>query len=130
MSDPKVPLGIVGTSFSEYEFEWTWETSQLLSRATGGSIRDERDLPRLMKTSNAPAHPMVPFNGALLARNRDEVMDQLIGGYATWQKVGRWGSGGAKYFGPIASGRTGPGHVADFGTRRDFQGPCARSIQF
>jgi hypothetical protein len=101
MSDPKVPLNIVGTTFSEYEFEWTWETSQLLARATGCSIRDERDVPRLSKSSTAAGDPMVPFNGALLARNRDEVMDQLIGGYATWQRVGRWGSGGAKYFGAV-----------------------------
>lgn len=106
MSDLKVPLGIVGTTFSEYEFEWTWQTSQLLARATGGSIRDERDVPRLMNKSDAPGHPMVPFNGALLARNRDEVMDQIIGGYANWQQVGRWGSGGAKFFKPIPqSGR-------------------------
>ena len=49
---------------------------------------------------------MVPFNGALLARNRDEVMDQLIGGYANWQQVGRWGSGAAKFLAPVPqSGR-------------------------
>ena len=101
MADLKVPPGIAGTAFSDFEFEWTWETSQLLSRATGCSIREPRDVAHLSKTSDAPAHPMVPFNGALLARNRDEVMDQLIGGYANWQGVGRWGSGAAKYFGPI-----------------------------
>ena len=106
MADMKVPMGIVGAAFSAYEFEWSWETSQLLARATGGSIRDERDLPSLMKTSQRAGHPMVPFNGALLARNRDEVMDQLIGGYANWQQVGRWGSGGAKFFKPVPqSGR-------------------------
>ena len=106
MADLKVPVGIVGATFSEYEFSWTWETSQLLARATGCSVRDERDAPRLMKNSDAAGHPMVPFNGALLARNRDEVMDQLIGGYAKWQKVGRWGSGGAKFFKPVPqSGR-------------------------
>ena len=106
MADLKVPLDIPGATFSDYEFEWTWETSQLLARATGSSIRDERDVPRLMKKSDAPGHPMVPFNGALLARNRDEVMDRLIGGYANWQNVGRWGSGGAKWFKPVPqSGR-------------------------
>jgi hypothetical protein len=103
-------MDIVGTTFSAYEFEWTWETSQLLARATGGSVRDERDFPRMFVTPGSAAHPMVPFNGALLARNRDEVMDQLIGGYATWQKVGRWGSGGAKYFGAMP--QSGRGRVA------------------
>ena len=106
MADLKVPTDVVGTTFSEFEFEWTWQTSQLLSRATGCSIREERDLPCLAKDSKAPGHPMIPFNGALLARNRDEVMDQLIGGYANWQQVGRWGSGGAKFFGAVPqSGR-------------------------
>jgi hypothetical protein len=106
MSDPKVSLDIVGTTFSDYEFDWNWQTTQLLARACGASIREERDLRCLMNVSDGAAHPMVPFNGALLARNRDEVMDQLIGGYATWQKVGRWGSGGAKFFGAIPqSGR-------------------------
>lgn len=106
MSELKVPLGIAGAAFSEYEFEWNWQTSQLLTRATGGSIRDARDLPNLMNTSDATGNPMVPFNGALLARNRDEVMDQLIGGYANWQRVGRWGSGGAKFLAPVSqSGR-------------------------
>jgi hypothetical protein len=28
-------------------------------------------------------------------------MDQLIGGYTNWQRVGRWGSGFAKYFGAV-----------------------------
>lgn len=110
MSDLKVPLNITGAAFSDYEFEWTWQTSQLLARATGCSIRDERDLPRLMQNSQAPGHLMVPFNGALLARNRDEVMDRLIGGYANWQNVGRWGSGGARYFGPIP--KSGRGRVS------------------
>lgn len=106
MVDMKVPLDIVGATFSEYEFEWTWETSQLLARATGCSIREERDVPRMAKSSNAAGHPMVPFNGALLARNRDEVMDRLIGGYVNWQQVGRWGSGGATWFKPVPqSGR-------------------------
>ena len=106
MSDPKVSLDVVGRAFSEYEFDWNWQTTQLLSRACGASIREQRDVPSLMNISDGPAHPMVPFNGALLARNRDEVMDQLIGGYATWQKVGRWGSGGAKFFGAVPqSGR-------------------------
>lgn len=106
MTDLKVPLDIAGTAFSDFEFTWSWQTSQLLSRATGCSIREERDLPCLMNASDGAGHPMVPFNGALLARNRDEVMDQLIGGYANWQQVGRWGSGGAKWFKPVPqSGR-------------------------
>lgn len=106
MADMKVPMSVVGTVFSAYEFSWTWETSQLLARATGCSIREERDVASLMKASNRAGHPMAPFNGALLARNRDEVMDQLIGGYANWQQVGRWGSGGAKFFKPVPqSGR-------------------------
>ena len=101
MADMKVPLDIVGTTFSEFEFEWDWETSQLLSRATGCSIKDYYDYPHLTRDSEAAGHPMVPFNGALLARNRDEVMDQLIGGYANWQQVGRWGSGGATFSKPV-----------------------------
>lgn len=117
MGDLKVPSGIAGTAFSDYEFEWTWETSQLLSRATGCSIREAADVPRLMKASDAPGHPMVPFNGALLARNRDEVMDQLIGGYANWQKVGRWGSGGAKYSAPVPQAGRGRvrSHISEVG---------------
>jgi hypothetical protein len=35
MTDPKVPLDIAGTAFSDYEFEWDWPTTQLLARATG-----------------------------------------------------------------------------------------------
>jgi hypothetical protein len=101
MTDPRVPLDIAGATFSDFEFAWDWQTTQLLARATGCSIRDERDLPSLMRASDGPGHPMVPFNGALLARNRDEVMDRLIGGYANWQKVGRWGSGGATYHRPV-----------------------------
>ena len=109
MTEMKVSVDIAGTAFSDFEFEWTWQTSQLLSRATGASIREPLDLPHLSKSSEAPAHPMVPFNGALLARNRDEVMDQLIGGYANWQQVGRWGSGGAKFLAPV--GQSGRGRV-------------------
>lgn len=106
MEELKVPLDIVGATFSEYEFAWTWETSQLLSRATGCSIKDFHDYPHLAPVSDAAGHPMVPFNGALLARNRDEVMDRLIGGYANWQQVGRWGSGAAKFSKPVPqSGR-------------------------
>lgn len=101
MTDPRVPLDIAGATFSDFEFAWDWQTTQLLARATGCSIRDERDLPSLMRASDGPGHPMVPFNGALLARNRDEAMDRLIGGYANWQKVGRWGSGGATYHRPV-----------------------------
>jgi hypothetical protein len=109
MAELKVPVDIAGRAFSEYDFSWDWQTSQLLARATGCSIREQRDLSRLMANSDAAAHPMVAFNGALLARNRDEVMDQLIGGYANWQRVGRWGSGGATFHGPIS--RAGHGRV-------------------
>jgi hypothetical protein len=110
MPDLKVPASIVGATFSEYEFEWTWQTSQLLSRATGNSIKDYYDYHHLVPVSESAGHPMVPFNGALLARNRDEVMDQLIGGYANWQQVGRWGSGGAKFLAPVP--QAGRGRVA------------------
>lgn len=117
MTDLKVPLDIAGTAFSDFEFTWSWQTSQLLSRATGCSIREERDLPRLMNASDGAGHPMVPFNGALLARNRDEVMDQLIGGYANWQQVGRWGSGGAKWFKPVPQSGRGrvSSRISEFG---------------
>lgn len=117
MSDLKVPLDIAGTTFSEFEFEWNWQTSQLLSRATGCSIREELDFPHLMSTSEAAGHPMVPFNGALLARNRDEVMDRLIGGYANWQKVGRWGSGAARFLTPVPQAGRGRvrSHISELG---------------
>jgi hypothetical protein len=117
MTDLTVPLDIAGTAFSDFEFEWDWQTSQLLARATGCSIRDERDLPCLMNKSDSAGHPMVPFNGALLARNRDEVMDRLIGGYANWQQVGRWGSGGARFLAPVAQSGRGQvkSHISELG---------------
>ncbi len=101
MSTAKVDAAIAGVRFSPYEFTWSWETSQLLARAAGCSIADDRDRPLLLRDSSRPGHLMIPFNGALLARNRPEVMDKLIGGYDTWQQVGRWGSGGAKYLRPV-----------------------------
>ena len=117
MAEMKVPVDIVGAAFSDFEFEWTWETSQLLSGATGNSIKDHYDYPHLVPVSDATGHPMVPFNGALLARNRDEVMDRLIGGYANWQQVGRWGSGGAKFVAPVPQSGRGRvrSHISELG---------------
>ncbi|MEO8538457.1 MAG: hypothetical protein ABI577_01860 [bacterium] len=117
MADLKVPLDIAGTSFSEFEFDWNWQTTQLIARATGCSIRDEADLSSLMNRSDGAGHPMVPFNGALLARNRDEVMDKLIGGYANWQQVGRWGSGAATFFKPVPQSGRGrvTSHISEMG---------------
>jgi hypothetical protein len=96
-TNAKVDPAVAGARFSPYEFSWTWETSQLLARAAGCSIDTEADRPLMLRSSERAADPMVLFNGALLARNRAEVMDRLIGGYDTWQAVGRWGSGGAKF---------------------------------
>ncbi len=109
MATPKVDPKIAGTRFSAHEFAWDWRTSQLLARATGCSIRDELDRPSMLKGSDRPGHIMIPFNGALAARNRAEVMDRLIGGYDVWQDVGRWGSGGAKFLGAVP--RSGRGRV-------------------
>ena len=109
MATPKVDPKIAGTRFSAHEFAWDWKTSQLLARATGCSIRDELDRPSMLKDSDHPGHIMIPFNGALAARNRAEVMDRLIGGYDVWQDVGRWGSGGAKFLGAVP--RSGRGRV-------------------
>ena len=109
MATPKVDPKIAGTKFSAHEFAWDWKTSQLLARATGCSIRDELDRPSMLKDSDRPGHLMIPFNGALAARNRAEVMDRLIGGYDVWQDVGRWGSGGAKFLGAVP--RSGRGRV-------------------
>ncbi len=50
---------------------------------------------------------MIPFNGALLARNRAEVMDRLIGGYENWQAVGRWGSARLAFHGAIPAAGSG-----------------------
>src|SRR5262245_47558580 len=101
MADMKVPLDIAGSVFSDYEFAWTWETTQLLARAVGCSIREERDLSCMANASEGAGHPMVAVNGALRARNRDEVMDRLIGGYENWQRVGRWGAGSAEFLRPV-----------------------------
>ena len=109
MATPKVDPKIVGTKFSAHEFAWDWKTNQLLARATGCSIRDVLDRPLLLKDSDRPGHIMIPFNGALAARNRAEVMGRLIGGYDVWQDVGRWGSGGAKFLGALP--RSGRGRV-------------------
>lgn len=94
---PKVDPAIAGTRFSPYEFRWDWPTSQLIARAAGCAITRDVDQPLLLKGSDRPANPMILFNAALVARNRAEVMDKLIGGYDTWQEVGRWGSGYAKF---------------------------------
>jgi hypothetical protein len=109
MATAKVDPKIAGARFSAHEFAWDWKTSQLIARATGCSIGDELDRPLMLKDSDRPGHIMIPFNGALVARNRAEVMDRLIGGYDVWQDVGRWGSGGAKFLGAVA--RSGRGRV-------------------
>jgi hypothetical protein len=109
MSGPTVDPGIVGARFRASEFSWTWETTQLIARAAGCSIADVRDRPVMLPESEAPGHMMIPFNGALLARNRPEVMERLIGGYDVWQRVGRWGSAGARFSHPVP--RAGSGRV-------------------
>ncbi len=101
MADAKVDPAIAGKRFSDFEFSWEWPTTQQIVRATGGSVTNEVDAPWMMRDSDRPAHPMILFNGALVARNREEVMKALIGGYSTWQDVGRWGSGHAEFKGAI-----------------------------
>ncbi len=101
MADNKVDPGVVDKALSDYEIDWDWPVTQQISRATGGEITDAADAPWLMRESDRPGHPMILFNGALVARNRDEAMDALIGGYSIWQDVGRWGSGHASIKGPI-----------------------------
>lgn len=106
MADAKVDAAIAGRRFSEFEFSWDWPTTQLIARATGGHVTDPLDAPWMMRDSDRPGHPMILFNGALVARNREEVMQALIGGYEVWQEVGRWGSGHAEFKGAIPrSGR-------------------------
>ena len=106
MTSPTVDPAIAGTRFGPYEFSWTWQTTQLIARAAGCSISDERDRPLLLPGGGRSGHPMIAFNGALLARNRPEVMKRLIGGYDVWRQVGRWGSGGMEFLRPLpASGR-------------------------
>jgi hypothetical protein len=109
MTTLKVDPAIAGARFRPYEFAWTWETCQLISRAAGCSIRDPLDRRYLLRDSARPGHPMVAFNGAILARNRPEVMDRLIGGYDKWQQVGRWGSANVTFGGPVP--RAGRGRV-------------------
>lgn len=92
MGDWKLSPAIAGTEFTAHEFAWEWRDSQLIARAAGCSIADELDRPLLRRDSSRPGHPMLAFNGALLARNRDEVMQVLAGGYPRWQEVGRWGA--------------------------------------
>lgn len=101
MADARVDAAIAGRRFSDFEFSWEWPTTQLIARATGGSVIDPLDAPWMMRDSDRPGHPMILFNGALVARNRDEVMDALIGGYDVWQEVGRWGSGHAEFKAPV-----------------------------
>jgi len=106
MSVLQVDPGIAGSRFSPFEFAWEWRTTQLLARAAGATVDEPRDLPLLLPGAQRPGHPMIPFNGALLARNRDEVMGALIGGYDNWQKVGRWGGARLRYAAAIpAAGR-------------------------
>jgi len=97
MANAKVDPSVAGKRFSDFEFSWDWPTSQLIGRATGGSVTDPLDAPWMMRDSDRPGHPMILFNGALVARNREEVMGALIGGYDVWQEVGRWGSGHAEF---------------------------------
>ena len=109
MADNKVDPGVLDKELSAFEFEWDWPATQQITRATGGEITDSNDAPWLMRDSESPGHPMILFNAALVARNRDEAMDALIGGYSIWQDVGRWGSGHAAIKGKIP--RTGKGRV-------------------
>lgn len=121
MADAKVDPAIAGKRFSDFEFSWDWSTTQLIVRATGGSVTSELDSPWMMRDSDRPAHPMILFNGALVARNREEVMKALIGGYDVWQDVGRWGSGHAEFKGAIpqsGSARVGCGFTEVGGTSK------------
>ncbi len=106
MADAKVDPAVAGKRFSEFEFSWDWATTQLIVRATGGSVTNPIDAPWMMRDSDRPGHPMILFNGALEARNREEVMSALIGGYDVWQDVGRWGSGQAEIKGKIPQAGT------------------------
>ena len=108
MPELKVDSRVAGARFSPHEFSWNWQDSQLIARAAGCSIADPLDRPLLWPESGAPGHPMIVFNGALLARNRPEVMDRLIGGYDNWQRVGRWGSTHTRFLRPPARA----GHAA------------------
>jgi hypothetical protein len=94
---------VAGARFSPIEFSWEWWHSQLIARSSACSLADPLDRPRLLPSASLPAHPLIAFNGALLARNRAEVMDRLIGGYDNWQGVGRWGSCRARFLRPLAN---------------------------
>jgi hypothetical protein len=107
MASLRVDPAIAGTRFRPFEFGWDWRTTQLLARAAGASLDDPRDAPLLLPGATRPGHPMIPFNGALLARNRAEVMDVLIGGYDNWQAVGRWGSARMSFRAPIPGAGSG-----------------------
>ena len=110
MSAPRVDPGIAGCRFSDCEFVWEWQTTQLIARAAGASLDEALDRPSLLPSGHAAGHPMIPFNGALTARNRPEVMERLIGGYDNWQDVGRWGAGSVSYRAPVP--RRGRGRVS------------------
>jgi hypothetical protein len=107
--EPVVDPAIAGARFAPYEFAWDWTTAQLIARAAGCSVAEDLDRPLMTPDSTRPAHPLILFNGALLARNRPEVMERLIGGYDVWQRVGRWGSAYLRFAGPLA--RTGRARV-------------------
>lgn len=101
MANAKVDPAIAGKKFSDFEFSWDWSTTQQIVRAAAGTVTSELDAPWMMRDSDRPGHPMILFNGALVARNREEVMKTLIGGYDVWQEVGRWGSGHAAFRGTV-----------------------------
>jgi hypothetical protein len=110
MSEWKLGPEVAGTEFSPHDFSWTWPDSQLIARAAGCSIDDPLDRPSLLRDSTRPGHPMIAFNGALLARNREEVMRTLCGGYERWQQVGRWGAAFLRFAAGLP--RSGRGRVS------------------
>jgi hypothetical protein len=101
MTTLRVDPGIAGTRFAPHEFAWDWPMTQLIARAAGCAIDEPLDRAVLLPAAIGPGHPMILFNGALLARNRPEVMECLVGGYDAWQEVGRWGSGAMTFLGAI-----------------------------
>lgn len=98
-----VDPSIAGQRFPPLAFAWTWSDSQLIARAAACALDEPLDRPRLLPSTTLPGHPMIAFNGGLLARNRPEVMDRLIGGYDNWERLGRWGSGGLRFHRPLAN---------------------------